>query len=268
MRRSLHPVMNTLTLGVAVVTLTLLYVPLIVVACMSIYKPGYGFTLAAYSRLFHNDAILKAAVNTFLLASISTVIATALGTMLAIGIHRFPWGRPARAAYDLLLYLPVVTPDIIIAAALLVAFGILKNLSTFFDPGLPTMIIGHVSFQIAFVALVVQSRLATIGRGLEEAARDLYASTWQVLWRVTVPMLAPAIVAGAILAITLSLDDFIISFFTLGSDSTTLPILIYNQVGRRKEITPEMHAVATLSVLLTVLLVIGLERLTRRDGKQ
>jgi spermidine/putrescine transport system permease protein len=155
----------------------------------------------------------------------------------------------------------VVTPDIIFAAALVVAFGLLRSVSTLFNPGLLTMIIGHVTFQIAFVAIVVHSRLALLGRTLDEAARDLYAARAQLLRRVTLPLLAPGIVAGAMLAFILSLEDFVISFFTAGPESTTLPIFIYSSV--RRGVTPEIHALSTIVFLVTVVLVIGWEALNR-----
>jgi spermidine/putrescine transport system permease protein len=124
------------------------------------------------------------------------------------------------------------------------------------------MIIGHITFQIAFVALVVRSRLVTIGRDIEEAARDLFATTPYLLRRVTIPLLLPGIIAGAMLAFTLSLDDFVISFFTAGPDSVTLPIYIYAAV--RRGVTPQIHALSTLIVLVTVILIIGMERFTRK----
>jgi spermidine/putrescine transport system permease protein len=127
------------------------------------------------------------------------------------------------------------------------------------------MIVAHVTFEVAFVALVVHSRLATIGRTVEEAARDLYAGTGGVMRRVVLPLLAPGIVAAAMMAFTLSLDDFVISFFTAGPDSTTLPIFIYASV--RRGVTPEIHALSTLIFVFTILLVLGLERLTRK-GKE
>jgi spermidine/putrescine transport system permease protein len=119
-----------------------------------------------------------------------------------------------------------------------------------------------VTFQMAFVALVVHGRMATIGRTIEEAARDLYADTPYLLRRVLLPLLLPGIAAGAMLAFTLSLDDFVISFFTAGPDSTTLPIFIYASV--RRGVTPEIHALSTLIFLATVVLVLGLERLIAR----
>ena len=262
MTRRLHPCFGL----VAVATLALLYAPLLAVAIFSVNASRHGFvwrgfTLGWYVRLVENPAILAAARNTLILAVASTAASTVLGTLLALGLARVPWPKWPRRLLDLLLYLPVVTPDILFAGALVVAFGLLRSLWTVFNPGLVTMIVGHVTFQIAFVALVVGSRLASLGRTLEEAARDLYATPLYLFRRVTLPLLAPGIAAGAMLAFTLSLDDFVISFFTAGPDSTTLPIYIYASV--RRGLTPEIHALSTLIVLVTVFLVVGLEALTR-----
>ena len=258
----IHPLLGVL----AIVTIGLLYAPLLAVAVFSVNASRHGFvwrgfTLGWYGRLAENPAILAAAKNTLLLAVVSTALATVLGTLLALGLARVPWPRWARRLLDLLLHLPVVTPDILFAGALVVAFGLLRQLTAVFNPGLLTMIIGHVTFQIAFVALVVGSRMAQLGPTLDEAARDLYATPFYLFRRVTLPLLAPGIAAGAMLAFTLSLDDFVISFFTAGPDSTTLPIYIYASV--RRGISPEIHALSTLIVLFTVFLVIGLEALTR-----
>jgi len=267
MTRKLNPLVGIL----AIFSLVFLYLPMLAVAVFSVNDSRYGltwkgFTFKWYTKLFENEYVLEAAKNTLLLAVISTLIATILGTLLAIGIAQYPWPKRIRAFFDFMLYLPVVTPDIIFAAALVVAFGILRSVSSVFEPGLVTMIIAHVTFQIAFVALVVASRLATIGHTIAEAARDLYADSFYILRRVTLPLLAPGIVAGAMLAFTLSLDDFVISFFTAGPESTTLPIFIYASV--RRGVTPEIHALSTLIFLFTVVLVIVLERLTRHQGSE
>jgi spermidine/putrescine transport system permease protein len=253
----------------AIFTLVFLYLPMLAVAVFSVNATRYGltwrgFTLDWYAKLFSNEYVLEATKNTLILAVVSTLIATVLGTLLAIGISHYPWPKRFRSYLDFMVYLPVVTPDIIFAAALVVAFGLLRGLSSIFEPGLGTMIIAHVTFQIAFVALVVVSRLATIGRTIAEAARDLYAGSWYILRRVTLPLLMPGIVAGAMLAFTLSLDDFVISFFTAGPESATLPIFIYSSI--RRGITPEIHALSTLLFLFTVVLVIGLERMTRHQA--
>lgn len=262
MRRT-HPMITAM----AMFTVAFLYLPLVSVAVFSVNATRYGlvwkgFTLDWYTKLFQNEVILTAAWNTLVLAVVSTLVATVLGTLLAIGLDRFPWGRKTNTFLDVVLHIPVVIPDIILAAALVVAFGLLRFLSSIFEPGLFNMIIGHITFQIAFVALVVRSRLVTIGRDIEEAARDLFATTPYLLRRVTIPLLLPGIIAGAMLAFTLSLDDFVISFFTAGPDSVTLPIYIYAAV--RRGVTPQIHALSTIVVLVTVILIIGMERFTRK----
>lgn len=262
MRRS-----HFLTVAVSWLTLAFLYLPLVGVAVFSVNDARRGlvwkgFTLKWYLKLFENEWILEAAWNTLLLAVISTFVATVLGTILAIAMDRFPWRGPTRNVLDTILYIPVVIPDIILAASLVVVFGLLRLFSSFFEPGLPNMIVGHVTFQIAFVALVVRSRLGAIGREMEEAARDLFASNWYMFRKVMLPMLMPGIMAGAMLALTLSLDDFVISFFMAGPDSQTLPLFIFAAV--RRGVTPQIHALSTLIMLITVVLVILAERFTRR----
>ena len=165
-----------------------------------------------------------------------------------------------------MLHIPVVIPDIILAAALVVAFGLLRAASSLFEPGLVNMIIGHITFQLAFVALVVRSRLVAIGREVEEAARDLFASNWYLLRKVMLPLLMPGIIAGGMLAFTLSLDDFVISFFTAGPESQTLPLFIFAAV--RRGVTPQIHALSTLVMLITVVLVVLTERFTRSKEKE
>ena len=258
-----HPVIAS----VALLTMGFLYLPLVGVAVFSVNSARRGlvwkgFTLDWYIQLFSNEWILEAAWNTLVLATVSTLIATVLGTVLAIGMDRFPWTRRIGNALDIILHIPVVIPDIILAASLVVAFGLLRMVSSMFEPGLLNMIIGHITFQIAFVALVVRSRLIAIGSEVEEAARDLYADNWYLLRRVTLPLLMPGIVAGGMLAFTLSLDDFVISFFTAGPESQTLPLYIYAAV--RRGVTPQIHALSTLIMIITVILVICTERLTRK----
>lgn len=263
MNARIHPLVKIVSL----LTLALLYLPMIAVAVFSVNASRYGmiwrgFTLDWYARLFKNPLILEATRNTLVLACVSTAIATPLGTLLALGLARFPWPRWWRGWLDFLVYLPVVTPDIIFAAALVVALGLLSKLSPFFNPGLTSMILAHITFQVAFVALVVAGRLEVIGRTVEEAGRDLYTNTPGVMRRVLAPLLIPGIFAGAMLAFTLSLDDFVISFFTAGPTSTTLPIYIYSSV--RRGVTPEVHALSTLIFVVTIVLVMGLEFLVRQ----
>lgn len=254
--------------SVALGALAFLYLPMLAVALFSFNETRHGlswggFTLDWYARLGQDPAILEAARNTFLLAGVSTLLATLLGTLFALGLERHPFAPRARAFLEDVLHLPVVTPDLILAAALVVAFSFLRNLSGLFEPGFLAMVIGHVTFQVAFVALVVMSRLRSLPKELDEAARDLYATYPDYLRRVLLPLLTPGIVAGAMLAFTLSLDDFVISFFTAGPTSQTLPLIIY--ASTRRGITPEIHAVSTLVFFLTLVLVLLGEQLTRRS---
>jgi len=248
-------------------TIAMLYLPLFGVAVFSVNSAKYGwvwkeFTLKWYTSLFSNEYILAAAWNTLVLAVVSTLISTLIGTLFAIGISRFPWGRKTDSFLDILLNFPVVIPDIVMAGSLVVVFALLRSVSDLFEAGLVTMIIGHITFQIAFVALVVRSRLVSIGTDIEEAARDLFAGNWYLMRRIMLPLLLPGIVAGAMLAFTLSLDDFVISFFTSAPDSQTLPLYIYSAV--RRGVTPQIHALSTLVVFITVILVVAAERISRK----
>jgi spermidine/putrescine transport system permease protein len=267
MKRRTHPLLS----GVAAGTLALLYLPLTAVAAMSVNAARFGvtwrgFTLSWYSRLAANEMVLASAANTLVLAAVSTAIATVLGTLLAIGLERFPWPRWTRPVIDSAVYVPVLIPDIVFAVGMLLAFEAARGLFAGLKLGMLTMIVAHVTFEMPFVALVVGSRLATIGRSVEEAARDLYAGTSYTLRRVTLPLLAPGIVAAAMLAFTLSLDDFVISFFTSGPSSVTLPLYIYGSL--RRGITPEIHALSTLIFGVTILLVLALQLVARTPREE
>ncbi|AKT37058.1 ABC transporter permease [Chondromyces crocatus] len=251
----------------------LLYAPLMAVALYSFNAAEKGsvwagFSLRWYAQLLADPEtnrraweVREATMNTLVLGVTSTIVSTILGTMLALGMQRFPWPSSVSKLLQIAVDVPVITPDIIVAAALIVGFNLLRFVSPSFNLGMSAMIIGHVTFQIAFVALVVRSRLVLMGPTLSEAARDLYASSWYHFHRVTLPLLWPAIVGGAMLAFTLSLDDFVISFFTCGPSSSTLPIYVYH--SQMRGLRTDLFAVSTLLVLGTVVLVLTLERLTR-----
>lgn len=246
-----------------------LYIPLLCVTIFSFNASKYGltwggFTLDWYTKMFQNEVILRAAWNTFFLAIVSTLISTVFGTMLAIGMYRFPWKKKTMRKLDTLLHFPVVTPDIIFAVALVIAFSVIRHFTGLFELGMPSMIVGHVTFQISFVALVVRGRLELIGHDVEEAAYDLYADHKRVLFKVLLPLLKPGIMAGAMLAFTLSLDDFVISFFTAGPKSTTLPLFIYSALKRG--VTPEVHALSTVIMVLTIVLVVVMQKCTAKNG--
>lgn len=242
----------------------LLYVPLILVLIQSFNANKHGqtwggFTFDWYTKLFDNVLVQTATVNTIILAVVSTIISTVLGTILAIGIHRTPWGKKMQNFFDMSINIPVVTPDILMAIALVSVFALFRSFTSIFDPGMLTLIIAHVTFEISFVVLVVQSRLVSIGSEQIEAARDLYATTAGAWFRVIIPQLSTAIIAGALLAFTLSLDDFIISFFVSGPKSTTLPLYIYGSLKRG--ISPQIHALSTLifSITLFVMLLVAMK---------
>ena len=259
-----HPVVR----AVGICGLAILWVPLVVIIALSFNadKFGRGFdpSLAWYAKLWSNSAIHAAAWNSLVLAVSSTFLATIMGTGMALGLHRTPWSKATRSTLDLSIHLPVVTPDIILAAALVAAFSVIQGVAGWFGvaPGLGLwlMIIGHATFQTAFVALVVSARLQLIDRDQDEAARDLYAGTWYSFSRVLLPQLAPGIAAGAMLAFVLSLDDFVVSLMATSTESVTLPLLIYAVVKRG--VTPEIHALSTVIVLITTFLVLAMAKAT------
>jgi spermidine/putrescine transport system permease protein len=268
-----------------------LYAPLLMVMVFSFNAaphggPWQGFTTAWYVKLLSLDAAAphlsagdrkaaaekrQAVKNTLLLATVSATVATVLGTMLGYGLRRYQF--PGQRLWSWVLYLPVVVPDIVMAVAMLLFFALLRTWSAWvlaglgyaraemFTAGMSTMILAHITFQIPFVAIVVRARLLGMDPAIEEAAHDLGANTWQTFWRVTFPRLVPGVLAGGLLAFTLSLDDFVVSFFTSGPGATTLPILIYSSV--RRGITPDINALSTLLVLVSVIGTLGITLLQR-----
>lgn len=206
-----------------------------------------GFSLQWYEELFTDRAIASALKNSIWVATWSTLISTVLGTMAALVLERYRFR--GRLTFDAVLYLPIIIPDIVMALSTLLFFvmvGIALSRNT--------ILIAHVAFNISFVAVIVRARLATMDDNLEEAAADLGASEWTAFRRVTMPLLMPGIVAGALLAFTLSLDDFVITFFVSGPGSTTLPVRVYSMI--KFGVTPEVNAISTLMLLGSTILVI------------
>jgi len=220
-----------------------------------------GFTLDWYSALLQNKPALDALRNTLVLAVASTGIATLLGTMLGYALRRFVFS--GSRLFGRLLHVPVFVPDIVMGVSLLLLFKLVRGWTGFLELGLLTMTLAHVTFQIPFVAIVVRSRLAGLDPSLEEAAHDLGASAWQAFRHVTLPLMTPGILGGAMLAFTLSLDDFVVSFFTSGPGSTTLPILIYSSVKRG--VTPDINALSTLLVALSAVATVTVTLIQRRQ---
>jgi spermidine/putrescine transport system permease protein len=258
-------------LAATVVGFLLMYVPLLAVAVLSFNTTPKGqrwggFTTAWYVHMVQNQEILAAAWNTLVIAVASTAISTILGTLLAIGLARTPLSKGMKRCTDLLTGLPVVTPDIILGISLVGAFAVLRSITPWFNPGLFTLIIAHTTFEISFVAVVVGARLAMIGNEQIEAARDLYASTTTMWRKILLPQLAPGIVAGALLAFVLSVDDFVVTFFLYAPTSTPLPIMI--QGSLRRGVTPDIHALSTVIVAITTLAIVGAALFSRKPSTE
>lgn len=218
-----------------------------------------GFTLRYYEKAFDNAQLHEAFLNSLIVAGISTTVSTILGTMLGLSLHRFRF--PAQGPYEGMVHLPIVIPEICMAVAM-VAFFATINMPL----GLTTITVSHIAFSIPFVAVVIRARMAGFDRSLEEASYDLGANQWQTFWNVTFPYMKPGMIAGALLAFTLSLDDFVITFFTSGPGSTTFPIKIYSMV--RFSVTPEVNAASTVLIVLTLALtVIALVIQSRSQAK-
>jgi spermidine/putrescine transport system permease protein len=245
---------STANIFVAVLIYVFLYLPLVVIASQSFNASRLGLqwggmTFRWYSSALQNAQILSAIKSTLLLGAFSTLVATVLGTLLGYGLARHP--SKGSTLLSRLILLPIAVPDIVMAVSLLLFYSTLRQWTGLFQLGLGAMILSHITFQIPFVALVVRSRLASVDQAIEEAAADLGASAWQRFWHVTLPILRPGILAGALLAFALSLDDFVVSFFTSGPGSTTLPIYIYSSVKRG--VTSEIHAVSTMLIVAALL---------------
>lgn len=234
-----------------------LYIPILVVVAMSFNASSNlfswsGFSLQWYAEVFRSPDILAALGNTLIVAAAAAVLATALGTLTAVGIHRHTSGGLIRA----IAIAPAMLPDLLLAIGLLSLFTLLN-----FTLGLLSVILAHTVFAMAFVTAIVLARLAQVDPSLEEASRDLGASPGRTLLKVTLPQLGPAIISGALLSFTLSLDEFVIAFFTTSPTVSTLPINIYSMV--RFGVSPEINALATMLLGLTVLAVLGTQRLTK-----
>ena len=211
-----------------------------------------GFTLEWYRRLLERDDILDGLRRSLMVGAIATVVATTFGTLLALALARHR--MRGRQVVESLLYLPLVTPEIIVGISLLSLF-VLAGIPL----GLTSIVIAHVAFCISFVAVVVGARLKGMDEHLEEAAMMLGADEWAAFWKVTVPQLLPGIVAGALLAFTMSFDDYVITSFVSGSGSSTLPVVVYGMV--RRNVEPSINAISTIIVVVTSLLIYLADRL-------
>lgn len=232
-----------------------LYLPLLIVVIYSfndskLNAEWVGFTWKWYDALFHNREMLTAAGNSLIIATSSAIIATVLGTLAGMAMYKY-----RLKLLPGLVLAPIAMPDILMGVSLLLFF-IMLNMSL----GLISITLAHITFCIGFVALSVQARMSSIDRSLTEAARDLGATPWRCFRKITLPLLAPGIIAGALMAFTLSIDDFVITFFVAGVGSSTLPLQIYSMV--KIAVTPEVNAISTLLMLLTLILITLVARLS------
>jgi spermidine/putrescine transport system permease protein len=238
-------------------TIFVLYLPIFVLVAFSFNEQNRGgvwkgFTLENYPKAWNNQSIFDAMVNSLTIAVITTLIATVIGTMVAVMMWRFRF--PIKPAYEAAMGLPIVIPEICMGVALLLFFnasGIMGFFSNMAWPlNLSTIIIAHIAFCFPFVAIVVRSRLVGFNKQLEEASRDLGANEWQTFTQVLVPFMKPGIIAGALLAFTLSLDDFVITFFTSGPETVTFPVKIYSMV--KTGVKYEVNAASTVLIIITI----------------
>lgn len=232
-----------------------LYLPLLVVVVYSfndsrLNAEWVGFTLDWYRRLFTDDAMLLAAGNSLLIAVVASAVSTLLGTMAGFAMYRY-----RLRLLPILVLTPIAIPEILMGVSLLIFFVLLN-----FTLGLVSVALAHIAFCIGFVAIVVRSRLAGMDESLVEAARDCGASPWEAFRHVTLPLIMPGVIAGALMAFTLSIDDFVITFFTAGAGTVTLPLQIYSMI--KISVTPEVNAISTLLMLLTLLLIVVASRLS------
>ena len=255
-RRLPWPLVTGVTLG-----FLLLHLPVLVLVAFSFNASRYslawtGFTFDWYRLLVERPGIMQGLRASLLIGLVATLISTFLGTLLALGLHRLGAGK-LRRNLEAALYFPVVTPEIVAGISILALFALLR-----IPLGLTTVIVAHVTFCLPFVTVVVLARAAGMDRSLEEAAMTLGATPAATFWRVTIPQLMPGIVAGALLAFTLSFDDFMITFFTAGPGSTTLPLVVYGMV--RKAVEPTINAISTIVLLVTTVAVLGSEMMRKR----
>jgi len=224
-----------------------------------------------FCELSKNREVMNAAKNTLTIAFISTIVSVVIGTMAAIALQRYNF--KLKPFSQLSLYIPIVIPEIVMGIGILTLFSQLFNIlnnslgltgDSRLTLGLATVIVSHIAFSVPFVTLVVQARLQGFDKSFEEAAMDLGANEWTTFRRVTFPMLLPGVLSGGLLAFTLSLDDFVITFFTNGPGSTTLPIYVYGLL--RRIITPQVNALSTVWIAIILVAVLLLQRLQSRES--
>jgi spermidine/putrescine transport system permease protein len=237
-------------------TFLFLYAPIFVLIAFSFNDSKrnitwQGFTFKYYAVAWNNADLIEAFTNSLIIAFVSTIFATVIGAMVGLLLWRFRF--PGKSAYEGFMALPIVIPEITMGVALMAFFFKIGWMTS--NVGWPLnlgpIIVAHIAFCFPFVAVVVRSRLVGFNMQLEEASRDLGANQWQTFWNVLFPFMKPGLIAGALLAFTLSLDDFVITYFTSGPGSVTFPVKVYSLV--RRGITPDINAASTILILITVI---------------
>ena len=232
-------------------TLVFLYFPIFVLVLFSFNKSSLnirweGFTLSWYKELFSNTELLEAFFNTMLVGITSTVVAVVIGTISAVALYKYTF--KGKTLINSLLYIPIVIPEVVLGISLLSIYTLFKM-----ELGMGSLILSHIAFSIPFVVINVRSALAQTNPHLEEAAHDLGAGRLTTFFQVLLPTIMPGVKSGALLAFTLSLDDVIISYFTAGPGSNTLPLKIFSMI--KTGITPDVNALSTLMLLATLVLL-------------
>jgi len=251
---------SRLPIAVTAFVMAFFYLPILILVANSFNPARFssrwqGFSLVWYRRLFESPEIWQALKNTLIIAVSVTAVSVVLGTAAAYALHRYGASRLQKVHYTL-IYQPLVVPEILMGISLLMAF-----VAAGVPLGLFTIFLAHVTFCVSFVAMTVLGRLQDFDFSIIEAARDLGASSWQSARKVLIPVLMPGIVAGALLAFTLSIDDFVITFFVAGPGSTTLPLRIYSMI--KYGAPPMINALSTLLLAVTFTAVVASQRLAR-----
>lgn len=244
--------------------LAFLYLPIVVLIVLSFNESGLptawtGFSTRWYESVVGNQAILGAAANTIVVAVVSTLIATVIGTLLAVGLERLT----SSSLLDAIVFLPGIIPDIVLAIALLSFYNLVFTGLMGLRLGLYSVILAHVVFNITFVTAIVRTRLRHFDVAIEEASLDLGADEVTTFRRITLPVILPGVIAAALVAFTLSVDEFVVAFFTAGT-TVTFPIQVYSMI--RFGVTPEINALATVVVLISFVLVLASQRLRGEEG--
>lgn len=242
--------------------LLFLYLPITVLIVYSFNQSKsrshwMGFTLDWYTKLFHNQVIIKSLVNTFVVALVASLVATLIGTAAAIGINSM--NRFFRSSIMTMTYLPIINPEIVTGVSLMLLFSFLR-----LEFGYTTLILAHITFNIPYVILNVLPKVRQIDRYLYDAAMDLGCSSRMTFFKVTIPEIMPGIVAGFLMSLTFSFDDFVISYFTSGPISQTLPVIIFSMT--RRKVSPEINALSTI-IFISVLLVLVISNLRKTSQK-